>query len=201
MGMNTYYLFGLGNPGAKYAQTRHNAGRMVLEYFRFSHGFSQWKQNQKLKALISEGHINGTGTNVVLVAPETYMNESGKCVDRVLTDTGRIAHSVVVHDDLDLPLGSIKVVFSRGAGGHHGVESIINVLRTTEFARVRVGIAPAKGMPEMPNQSYGRDFVLARFNESEQDQAKKAIARAAEALGEIIRNGIQSTMNKYNTPR
>src|SRR3989344_6524480 len=140
-------VIGLGNPGEEYEKTLHNAGRLALEYFAQKNDFSDWDFSQKYDSLVSEGKIKKPASakasagkeNALLLLPETFMNNSGKAVKNLLPK-----NLIVVHDDIDLPLGKFKIAFGRGSGGHKGVESVMRALKTKDFWRVRVGVAPKK---------------------------------------------------------
>lgn len=130
------FIVGLGNPGEKYKNTRHNIGFRVIDEFREKNNFSEFRISQKFNAEISKGEI--AGQSVILAKPQTFMNNSGKAVKSLLRNL------FVIHDDIDLPLGKIKIVKNRGSAGHKGVESIIKELGTKNFIRFRIGISPEK---------------------------------------------------------
>src|SRR6185437_15078568 len=132
-------IVGLGNPGNEYEKTRHNAGRLAVEQIAKKEDFDDFELNKKAEALVTEGKIGKE--KVTLVLPETLMNKSGKSVTALVKSIKAAKNLVVIHDDLDLPLGTIKMVFARGSGGHKGVESIMRALRTEEFTRIRIGIS------------------------------------------------------------
>src|SRR3989344_8563174 len=137
-------IIGLGNPGPQYFNTRHNFGWLALNYLQDSlPGFSIWETSDKFKALISEGQIGNE--KIILVKPQTFMNNSGQTV-KLLADFYKIDPSdiLILHDDLDLTLGQIRVSQNISAGGHKGVASIIEKLGTKNFARLRLGIKPEK---------------------------------------------------------
>jgi PTH1 family peptidyl-tRNA hydrolase len=136
----SYVLVGLGNPGPEYEKTRHNTGRIVLEIFRKKCDFPDWEPDKKLKALVSKGKLGKA--EILLLEPETFMNNSGGSVKPLITSKKKAESLVIIHDDLDLPIGSYKISFNRGSGGHKGVENIIKAIGTEGFVRVRVGISP-----------------------------------------------------------
>ncbi|RIK09750.1 MAG: aminoacyl-tRNA hydrolase [Acidobacteria bacterium] len=178
-------VVGLGNPGPEYSDTRHNAGAMVLEEL-------VRRLDLKLKSIRSKARAARSG-HICLAIPSSYMNESGEPVSRILKHFSASPESlVVVHDDLDLPLGKIRIKAQGGTGGHRGLESIVKRLGTDDFARVRVGI----GRP--PGQMDPADFVLRRFAKSERDEIALAISDAADAVEAIAGEGIESAMNRYN---
>jgi PTH1 family peptidyl-tRNA hydrolase len=205
-----FYIIGLGNPGAEYQNTRHNTGRITAEAFRRLSGFPDWQADKKIKALISVGKIGKTPVSVVL--PETFMNKSGETLKRLkdlrLKKVGKgkntkieINNLVVVHDDLDIPFGRMKISFNKSSGGHRGVLSVIRSVRTEGFVRVRIGISglTAKGMIKKPTgeEAVGK-FILERFKPLELKALQKLAARAAEALTIIIADGYHKAMVTHN---
>ena len=136
-------IVGLGNPGKEYEKTRHNAGRNAVELVAKNGGFDDFIFNKTANALVNKGSIGGE--NVTLVLPETMMNASGKAVSAFVKSPKAAKSLLVIHDDLDLPVGTIKMVFGRGSGGHKGVESVMRAIKTKDFARLRIGISPKSG--------------------------------------------------------
>src|SRR3989344_1261719 len=134
-------IAGLGNPGKEYEKTRHNAGRSVVELLAKEEGAGEFVMNKPAKALTAKGEVGGE--KAVLILPETMMNASGKAVSAFIKTPKAARSLLVIHDVLDLPLGTIKLVFGRGSGGHKGVESIMRAIKTKDFARIRVGISAA----------------------------------------------------------
>lgn len=194
-----YVFVGLGNPGAEYEGTRHNVGRDVLDAFLRANKFPEWTFDKKANALVSKETIGKH--NIVLVAPETFMNKSGSTVAKFVMNAKAAEHTVVVYDDLDLPLGKLKISFGRGSGGHKGVESIQRALKTKNFVRLRVGVSPktAKGMPKKP-QGEDRviDFILGKFKKPEQEELEKVFKTTTQALEVIINEGHTKAMNIFN---
>ena len=179
----TTIIIGLGNPGKKFARTRHNAGFEVLDFFARQNEFPDFEPSKKYsQALISEKD------GVLLVKPQTFMNDSGKVAQSLLKNSEALL--IVVHDDIDIPLGKIK--FSQGSrsGGHKGVESIIYLLGTKNFARLKIGIAT--------NEAKAEDVVLQKFSPQEQEIMDGVIKKSAEAIQCLIKNGLEKTMNEYN---
>ena len=181
-------IVGLGNPGREYARTRHNVGFVSLDVIAGRIG-AEFKR-RKFKALIAEGDI--AGQKLVLAKPQTYMNLSGESV-RALVGWYRLKATdfVVIHDDLDLPLGRIRIRESGSAGGHKGMQSIISWLKTQEIARIRIGVGH-------PSEEETIDYVLAQFRRDEKPVIQDACLRAADAVETILREGIVAAMNKYN---
>lgn len=188
-----YLIVGLGNPGAEHAGTRHNAGAEAVERFRERFGFPSWERNKYMNALLSEGAV--AEARVTLLLPQTYMNRSGEAVRQALQrGRGKSPELIVVHDDLDLPVRRLKIVFGRGAGGHHGVESIIQCVGGKDFTRLRIGIAPR----EVARVADGREFVLGRFSPAEQEEMQVAFAKCVDALASLVSVGRDSAMQRYN---
>ncbi|GEN58006.1 peptidyl-tRNA hydrolase [Halolactibacillus alkaliphilus] len=182
-------IVGLGNPGRKYKDTRHNVGFMVIDELAKRHG---WGLNKKK----FQGHFayELLGTDkVILLEPQTYMNLSGDSV-KPLVDFYEIAPEdiVVVYDDLDLPTGKVRLRQNGGHGGHNGIRSMIDQLGTKNFNRVRIGIdRPKEGLTVT-------DHVLGRFTKSERQLIDQSILHAAQACEAFITEDFQTVMNKYN---
>jgi PTH1 family peptidyl-tRNA hydrolase len=174
-----YVIVGLGNPGEEYVDTRHNAGRMVLEVFRKKNDFPEWATDKSLKARVSKGVFGKD--KIVLLEPDNFMNVSGKSVTPFIKNAKDAERTIVVYDDLDLPLGTMKISFNRSSGGHRGVESIIKALKTPAFARLRVGICPTTptGKPRKPKgEDAILDFIVGPFKKPEMEVMKKLQKKA-----------------------
>ena len=185
-----YIIAGLGNPGAQYDMTRHNIGFHTIDYIAGKHGIKMKKL--KFKAVYGEGVI--AGEKVYLVKPQTYMNLSGESV----CEMARFykippENIIVISDDVSLDTGRIRVRPKGSAGGHNGLKSIIYLLGSDEFPRVKMGV----GAPKREEIDLA-DHVLGRFAKDEIPVMENAIIRAEGAVSEIIRNGVQSAMNKFN---
>ncbi|PLX51469.1 MAG: aminoacyl-tRNA hydrolase [Desulfobulbaceae bacterium] len=184
-----YLIVGLGNPGDKYSNTRHNIGFMVLD--RLLTEAAARPLASKWKAMIWKGLLAGQG--IVMVKPQTFMNLSGEAVEPIASYY-KIApqNIIVIHDDLDLQCGTIKLSTKKGPGGHNGIKSIIQRLGTNTFNRVRIGI----GRPPlaMPVERY----VLAKFSADEQELITPAIARAGEAVSLIAEKGLAGAMQEMH---
>ncbi len=136
-----HIVVGLGNPGTRYAKTRHNVGFLAIEYLRIHWQFSHWKNVKKIFAAIATG--DRADHDIILLKPDTFMNASGKAVAAALAwHPSDNEHLIVIHDDIDVPLGAYKIQKNRGAAGHNGVQSIIDALHTKNFTRIRIGIHP-----------------------------------------------------------
>ena len=181
-------IVGLGNPGRRYRGTRHNVGRDVVERLAAGLGARLEEDGWALTARARVG-----AASVALAIPETYMNVSGQAVrDLLRRRRRRAADLLVIHDDLDLPLGQLRLRPGNGPGGHNGIRSIIEAVGTTQFPRLRVGI----GRP--PAGADPTEFVLERFTSHERPVIDTAIARAAEAALAVVSDGLPAAMNRYN---
>lgn len=194
-----YYVLGLGNPGTQYENTRHNVGRDFLQYLAKEEGWGDWEKNKHAQAL----HVRGVVSDVPIecLLPETYMNRSGETV-RYLAQKHHMKPEelIVVYDDVDLAIGELKISKGRGAGGHNGVESVINALGSKDFIRLRIGVAPRGffGIPKRPKGEALTGHVLGRFTKKEQLQLDKVFAEAHQALRMTSEEGVESAMNTYN---
>ncbi|MBP2645534.1 MAG: pth [Firmicutes bacterium] len=181
-------VVGLGNYGSEYRATRHNVGFMVADALAERWHIETWKN--KFDALV--GEYRGTDT-VLIVKPQTYMNLSGTAVKAVLNWYKLDAEDVIViYDDLDLPVGKLRLRTQGGSGGHRGIESLLVELGKNSFSRVRIGI----GRP--PAYMKTADYVLGRFSAEEVPVIDQAIKRGADAVEEILQSGFTKAMNEYN---
>ena len=188
----TWLVVGLGNPGKDYAHTRHNAGADAVELLAKRHG-EKLKSDRKNRSKVAVTRISDD--RVVLAFPQTYMNESGVAVSGLagwhgVDDPGRI---VVVHDELDLEVGRLKLKQGGGLAGNNGLKSIKQHLHTDAFLRVRIGI----GKP--PGKKLGANHVLAKPTKAEAELLRVTIEEAADAVEMIVAQGIAAAMNVYNT--
>ena len=169
------YIVGLGNPGEEYEMTRHNAGRMAVLAFVKKEGIDEPKFDKKLKALVAKGEVGGAPASVKtsagkgkfqIILPETFMNKSGDSLKPLALSAKKAENLVVVHDDIDLPLGKVKISFGKNSGGHKGVESVIKAVKTINFARVRIGISStnAKGVVKKPSGDKFLDYIIGKFH-------------------------------------
>ncbi len=181
-------IVGLGNPGKEYKDTRHNIGFMVLEELASRHSVE--KQESRFDALI--GHIRIAGEKVLLVKPLTYMNLSGKAVQPLMHWYKlELNDLMVVYDDMDLPMGTLRIRKKGGNGGHNGIASISERLASKDFARSRVGIG-------RPQSGEAVNWVLGRFTADEKEQMDIVVKNAADALEKWVKLGIDEAMNAYN---
>jgi len=194
-------IVGLGNPGEKHQGTRHNLGFMVVDELGKSvkgQGES-WKYEEKFKSEILDFTLDAS--LFTLVKPQTYMNNSGLAI-KLLTAYYKLPTTdvIVVHDELDLPLGKIKIRQGGAAAGHHGVESIIAALGTDQFIRVRLGIG---NLRTQSGEHKGRSisvekFVLEAFDPKEKPQVKHMIKQTLKALDLLLEKGLEKARNQYN---
>ena len=185
-------IIGLGNPGEKFKNTRHNVGFMAVDAFAEKNNFPEFKINKKSNALVSE-NILGDET-VILAKPQTFMNDSGKAVKSLIQNSkSKIQNSlVIIHDDIDIPVGKIKIVEERGSAGHKGVESIIKSVGNKGLVRFRIGIAGKADVEAMK-------IVLKKFSAEEQKTISETIQKITDALDLFMEEGLEATMNKYNS--
>jgi len=194
-----HYIVGLGNPGEEYELTRHNAGRMAVSAFVKKEGIDTPKFDKKLKALVAKGEIGGEKFQIIL--PETFMNKSGDSLKQLALSAKKAENLVVVHDDIDLPLGKVKISFGKNSGGHKGVESVIKAVKTINFTRVRIGISSinAKGMVKKPSGDKFLDYIIGKFKPVEMAEMKKVAKKSAEALRVIVSDGTEKAMGEFNS--
>ncbi len=185
-----WLIVGLGNPGERYARTRHNIGFRSVETLAERHGLTF--RNQRANSEIAEGYIRGQ--RVVLVKPQTYMNLSGQAVSALRNwykiDPAR--ELLIIYDDLDLPFARLRLRERGSAGTHNGMRSIVAQLGTTEFPRLRVGI----GQP--PANMDAADYVLSRFTPEEEAVLPELLTRVADAVEVVLGEGLTTAMNRYN---
>ncbi len=186
-------IVGLGNPGRSYANNRHNAGFICLNHFARTHGIRFDKKQSKART----GTGEAGGTKVVLAKPQTYMNLSGESVSRLVRKFKvNLDDLIVIHDDLDLPLGKIRIRQYGGSGGHKGIASIITSLKSPDFVRLRVGIGrPAAAEP---SEADIIDYVLSDFTLDEEQVITKVMPTVSEAILCLLTEGLTIAMNKYN---
>lgn len=194
-----HIIVGLGNPGEEYSRGRHNAGRIAVAHFAKKVGAEEWKENKKAKAQVSKVEVDGGKATLVL--PDTFMNKSGSAVLPFVKSVKAAKNLVVVYDDLDLPLGKIKLSFGRGSGGHKGMESIMRAIKTKDFVRIRIGISKAtkKGVAKkVSGEDEVMDYVLSTFRKPEMETLEGVLKTIDEALAIIITEGYERAMNQFN---
>ena len=196
-----YVVIGLGNPGGEYAHTRHNAGRMAVELFAKNEKFPEFTLKKSAQAYVSEGVLDGE--KVVLVIPDVYMNHSGKAALPFVKSVSAAKKLIVVRDDLDMPIGSVKMtVHGRGSGGHKGIESIMRALKTKEFVQIKIGIsgATAKGNVKKPKGEDGVvKHVIGKFKPGEEAELKRALKKACEGISLFVTDSLTKATLVVNT--
>ncbi len=200
-------IIGLGNPGDKYESTRHNVGFLIVDHLlkdlepvKDSH----WSKEDKVKSQIYSLEYEARGKEaerVILAKPETFMNNSGMAVS-LLANYYKVEPDDIwiIHDELDLPLGSMKIRLGGSAAGHHGLESIIESLGTDKFWRFRMGIGQTKGHDEASKNPFNAtEFVLKPFSGSDKSKARAMFKRGSKSLQTALEKGIESSQNQFNT--
>lgn len=178
-------VIGLGNPGKEYENTRHNTGRILVNLIEKKLDQDNSKSKQKIKFL----------------TPDTFMNNSGKAVAPLIKSKKDLENLVVIQDDIDLPLGKMKISFNRSSGGHNGVNSVIKALKSQEFLRIRIGLSPAtpKGVVKKPSgEKAVLNFLLGEFKKPELETIKKLSKKVAEAIETIFTESKEKAMSLYN---
>ncbi len=191
-----YIIAGLGNPGQEYEDTRHNTGRIVLMSVSDDASFSF---NKKINALVAE--IKVGKEKIKLIAPETFMNNSGKAIAQVVKSIKAAEKLIVIYDDFNLPLGKIKISYNRSSGGHNGLQSIIKYVKTEAFIRIRIGVAPenSKGTAKVPHGDEKIEkFILGKFKDDEVKVIKKISKKVSEAIEVLVKEGRDKAMSVFN---
>lgn len=184
-----YVIVGLGNPGNKYENTRHNIGFRTIDAISKKYGIRV--DRVKYKALVGEGEIGGE--KVMLVKPQTFMNLSGESVREIVQWYKLpVENIIVIYDDADLAVGTIRIRPNGSSGTHNGMKSIIYQLQSDKFPRIRIGIGKA------PDEWDLADYVLGRFANEEAADIDEAVIRAANAVEALITSGVDAAMNLYN---
>ena len=199
-------IVGLGNPGLKHDKTRHNLGFMIADAFLKDYSTSAqnlWREEKKFKSEIAEIDWQpkiGKSEKVILVKPMTYMNGSGSAVSLISKFYKISPEDVwIIHDEIDLPLGGMKIRFAGASAGHKGVESIIDLLGTDKFWRFRIGIGTQHGKIETKKVKPIDNYVLGEFSEGEKGKAREIIKKSMKAIEDALEEGLEKTMNRFNT--
>ena len=174
-----FYIFGLGNPGEEYGSNRHNAGRMAVEFFA----------------------KNNSNKKIITILPDTFMNKSGSAVAKFIKSKKAAQNISVVYDDIDLPVGTIKISYDKSSGGHNGLESVIKALKTQQFTRIRIGVSPTtpRGKIKKPKgEKTVLKFLLGDFKLAEIALLKKVFKKVSEAIEVIVEEGRERAMNRFN---
>ncbi len=184
-----YLIVGLGNPGKEYERTRHNIGFEVVEQLAKNNNIELNKM--KFKGIYGEGRISGKKTYIL--KPTTYMNNSGEAV-QAFADYYKIEDEniMIIADDIDIPFASIKIKKNGSGGTHNGLKSIVKLLGSKDFPRLKIGVGTKHESQDLAN------FVLGKFSKEEMIDIDKTIDLATKAIEEAIKSGIESSMNKYN---
>lgn len=185
-----YCIVGLGNPGLKYENTRHNAGFLTIDYLANKYGIDVKKS--KFKSLYGQGVISGQ--KVMLVKPQTYMNNSGEAVREIKNfykfDIDKL---IVIYDDIDIEFGTIRIRKKGSAGTHNGMKSIIYQIQDDKFPRIKIAVGKKPEYMDLAN------FVLSGFTEKEAEVIREEIKLAADSIETMIETGIDMSMNKFNS--
>ncbi len=185
-----YCIVGLGNPGLKYENTRHNAGFLTIDYLASKYGIDV--KNSKFKSLYGQGVISGQ--KVMLVKPQTYMNNSGEAVREIINfykfDIDKL---IVIYDDIDIEFGTIRIRKKGSAGTHNGMKSIIYQIQDDKFPRIKIAVGKKPEYMDLAN------FVLSGFTEKEAEVIREEIKLAADSIETMIETGIDMSMNKFNS--
>ncbi len=186
-------IVGLGNPGDKYKNTRHNIGFVIVDELaeKLTQGPVNWEKSSRFSSLI----LFSGEKNIILLKPQSFMNASGAVVAKITQYYKVSAENIwIVHDDVDLPLGKIKIRLGGAAAGHHGVESIMASLGTDKFLRFRLGI----GHPGRGADAHVEDYVLKDFDTNEKSEVKHLTKQALQALEVSLKDGPEKAMNQFN---
>ncbi|HEU5114872.1 MAG TPA: aminoacyl-tRNA hydrolase [Candidatus Paceibacterota bacterium] len=203
-------IIGLGNPGTEYEGTRHNSGREAVMKFGKKAGFDDFEFDKKAQALVTKGKVGKTA--VTLVLPETFMNKSGaaagkfaKGAKKVKLPTGKSVKAfpdlILVHDDLDIPLGKAKMSWNKSSGGHKGVQSVMNALGTEAFYRIRIGITPATASGKLKKPDHDtitENFIVAEFKDKEASEHTKILKKVVDCLEVAASDSPDRAMSEYN---
>lgn len=184
-----FYIIGLGNPGEEYENSRHNTGKSAVEFFA-SH-FAEASRDKK----------KNTSKKIKIIESGEFMNHSGKAIAKFIKSKKAAQNLIVIHDDIDLPLGALKISYNKGSGGHKGLESVVKAVKTKEFVRIRIGISPTtpKGKLKKPRgEKAVIDFILNKFKPAEMDIMKKTFKKVSEAIQTLVSEGHDKAMNLYN---
>ena len=199
-----FYIIGLGNPGEEYENSRHSTGRMAVLKLHKDLGLEDFEFSKKANALVCEGKIGKE--KVSLILPETFMNKSGQAVSYFVkpkpkTSKKGLENLIVVHDDIDLPIGTMKISYNKGTGGHRGLDSVVKAVKTKEFVRIRIGISsttPSGKIKKPDGEQKVLDFILGKFKPTETDILKKILKKSSEAIQTLVSDGRDRAMNIFN---
>ncbi len=199
-------IIGLGNPGEKYTGTRHNIGFETLDHLLKKYeplSNSTWETDKKTKSVIKKAEINKAP--VLLAKPQTYMNNSGMAASLLLSYYKiKAEEMIIIHDDLDLPLGKIQIRFGGGTAGHNGLESIIEAINTEQFVRIRMGVGHPRAKTagkviRIQNDNSISSYVISHFAETEHKDVRNMKKHVQKQLELLLEHGFNTFMSKYNT--
>jgi len=201
-------IIGLGNPGEKYKNTRHNIGFRIIDKFSKRNNFPEFEMSQKFKSLITEKTL--LHKKIIIAKPQMFMNESGKAVRKIInyrlpivnkTSINKFSNEnlIIIHDDIDIVLGKIRISQEKNSAGHKGIESIIKEIGTKNFTRFRVGIKTASSEQRTANNIDVEKFVIQKFRKDEEEIIGGVIEKTIDAIAMYSEQGIDKTMNQYNS--
>lgn len=188
-----HYIVGLGNPDTEYAGTRHNAGRDAARFFAKTQKQDAFEFHKKSQAFVTEVAFGKKHTATVIL-PETFMNKSGAAVSAWIKPKKELKNLIVIHDDLDIPVGRYKISFGKNSGGHKGVESVMRAVKTKNFVRIRIGVCPKK----KPDPQKMMNFIIGKFSPAEALLIKKEQKKIAEALEVMVTDSLERAMSEFN---
>jgi PTH1 family peptidyl-tRNA hydrolase len=195
-----YVLVGLGNPGIEYDETRHNVGFIILDALTKQFDFEEAVFDKKKNARIGGGTLGKH--KIVTIYPETFMNNSGKAVAPFIKSKKDAERLVVIHDELDVPLGRVKMSFGKNSGGHNGIESVIKAAKTKDFVRIRVGISPVTASGKIRKPSGEKEvitFILGKFKPAELAELKKLSKKIGPAIETLVKEGRDKATGELNS--
>jgi len=187
------YIVGLGNPGKEYENTRHNVGRIILEEVRKSFDGEEYVYSKIHNAQISEVKIGKE--KVILLMSETFMNKSGESIRKLVKSKKSAGDLVVIYDDLDLPIGKMKISHNKSSGGHKGLESIIKQIKTLEFARIRIGISPKR---KILGDGKVEKHIMGNFKADDLKILNKLSKKVIEAIEVLATDGWEKSASLYS---
>jgi len=195
-----HYIIALGNPGEEYKANRHNCGRIVIDLISKKLELENFKEDKKAHALRSKGAVEGK--KIEAVFPNNFMNNSGASVKPFVASVKDLEKIIVVYDDIDLPLGTVRISYNRGSGGHNGLSSIAKALKSEAFVRIRVGVSPSKasGKTKKPDSGEGvLKFLLGNFRPKELEELKKISKTVLLSLILLVTEDRERAMNEINS--
>ena len=193
-----WYVIGLGNPGEEYENTRHNIGRDVVTHLAKKFNLT-FKEDGKAKTHFAKGSIGKKPA--MLLLPDVFMNNSGKVAKSFIKSKKEAKNLIVIHDDIDMGLGKMKITFNRGSGGHKGTESILSAIKTNEFFQLKIGVlllTPGGKVKKPKGEKAVISFILGEWKSAEEKEINKEIKRAGEAIEALINDGFSKAATDFN---